>query len=389
VRAAALLLAVLLVLPVATGATGDVRAPRLGLPARGADEECAPDPPPVPVLPAVDDGRRVRVDVALTGPDGVVLTSELRTRSGRWAATSRVVTRPLLLDYDVEIACDNSGGLRPSAIGDPQVVPVREGLAIEVRPTFADGGRKVVLETALDAFDLDDPVESLATGARFLGEIDLPRGRRVRAEASGCVASGGTLALDLPVGGSTWRLALTPRRLGAIGSDGPAPDAVRIDLALRAGDEEVGRASLAALAGRAASLGVGRERWVLADYDVEVGCYISIADPVVRAVFDGIELTARADLSPDGRRVLLDLDGSLTTLDGEPRASPPRDVVNGRLHRVRRATRDVAADLVLTPGVPKALALDPLPDGREASLVVTASVHSREGDSPSGRRNPR
>jgi len=163
--------------------------------------------------------RRIAVDAEVRTPDGHVHRARLVAVPGRRASLTRTRTLRVVADYDVELACDNSGGLRPSAVGDPQLRSLLDGLALDVRP-FAVGGDRIALEVVFQAGRFDRPVDRFDTRALYLGEVDLPRYRGAVLSASGAVASGS--ALDLSVqgeGGEGFAVRLTPRLVNVPESD--------------------------------------------------------------------------------------------------------------------------------------------------------------------------
>jgi hypothetical protein len=124
---------------------------------------------------------------------------------------------------------------------------------------------------------------------------------------------------------------------------------VHVELALLAGGVEVGRAHLSALTGRTAVVRVGRQRLIVADWDVEVGCWNQIGDPIVTPVFAGMLARLRPCLSPDGGTILLDL--NLKHLDTEVMEPPASGTtVTGTIHPVRAAECTVVTDLALPNG---------------------------------------
>ena len=154
--------------------------------------------------------RRVAVSAEVRTPAGRVHRARLVAVPGCRGELERTRVLRVVPDYSTEIACDNSGGLRPSALGDPEMVSLRDGLVLDVRP-FALGKDRVALEVVFQAGRFDPHVERLDTGARFLGEVDLPRYRGVLLAASGTTAAGSPLDLSVQGGdGERYVVRLTP-----------------------------------------------------------------------------------------------------------------------------------------------------------------------------------
>jgi hypothetical protein len=129
---------------------------------------------------------------------------------GRTRAASRTRELVVLADYRPELACDDSGGLRPSAAGVPVVRTLRDGVAVDVRASPVTGGR-VAVEARVQWGAFDDPPERVSLGARYLGEMDLPRYRGGVARISGAVADGAALEATLRIGGEAVALRVVPR----------------------------------------------------------------------------------------------------------------------------------------------------------------------------------
>jgi hypothetical protein len=174
------------------------------------------------------------------------------------------------------------------------------------------------------------------------------------------------------VAGAPEEVAAVSRAVAALTT--PAARAVTVALTLRAGDEIVATAEIPALDGREAVLRAGRDRMVVADYDVEVGCYTQVPDPIVVPLFEGLFVRARPRFAPGGAAVLLDLDLRLSLLDGEPVVRPSGDPINGATHTVRVVERQTRVDLHLADGVPARLALGLRPDGRPLLAEVCARI---------------
>jgi hypothetical protein len=314
----------------------------------------------------------------------------------------------LVHDFDPELACDNSGGHFPCVVGDPRVRAVLDGLAVQTRASLVDGGPRVALEAFVQTGELTDVVTH-RTGARYIGAIELPTYRGAVAAVSGTVATGKPLVALL--GDTTVRL--TPRIEGPAGSgraldhglarvkpldvtlpaervweragavhklehgawlddyEDPLARTVRIELDLRAGDARVGSASLTALQGRTAFARIGTDRSLVRDHDVEVGCYVQIADPEVQPVFSGLIVRAVPRVAPDGRDVLLDL--TVRVQDAaEPETRALGEPVCSSLQVVRFVDRELSAELVVAEGETARLPLGRSVDGRPLVLEVRA-----------------
>jgi hypothetical protein len=157
--------------------------------------------------------RRIAVDAEIVTPDGRIHRARLIAAPGRRALLARTRSLRVMDDYTVELACDNSGGLRPSAVGDPRPHTFLDGLALDVRP-FVVGNDRVALEVLLQAGAFDAPVARLDTRARFLGDLDLPRYRGALLSASGATQLGVPLELMLAdAAGGRYALRLVPSLL--------------------------------------------------------------------------------------------------------------------------------------------------------------------------------
>lgn len=163
--------------------------------------------------------RRIAVDVEVRDSSGRVERARLITAPGRRALHSRTQVLRAVTDYEVELACDNSGGLRPSALGNPQPATLLDGLALDVC-AFVVGDGRIALEVVLQAGRFERPVARLDTQARFLGELDLPRYRGVLLSASGATQAGQALEVTLAgADGECYGVRLIPRVL-----DVPEPE---------------------------------------------------------------------------------------------------------------------------------------------------------------------
>ncbi len=174
--------------------------------------------------------RRVAVDAEVRTPDGRLHRGRLVAAPGRRALLARTRCLRVVANYSPELACDNSGGLRPSAVGDPLLESLLDGLALDVRP-FVVGTGRIALEVLLQAGRFERPVERLATRALYLGDLDLPRYHGALLSASGTTDAGQPLHLSLEgAEGERYDVRLTPRILDAPArEDGPRRTVHRLD----------------------------------------------------------------------------------------------------------------------------------------------------------------
>ncbi len=412
-----------------------------------------------------DLARRVRIDVVVTRPDGTELRGAILARPGRWGRLVRVRSHSIICDFDVELACDNSGGYSPSVVGDPIVGAALTGFAVEVRPFLVDGGGTIALEAVIQGERMVG-VDTFQTGARYLGAIELPTSRSAMAVVSGAVRSGeplvtrtsttegetvitltptvegesGTgklrlldagLAMVGPVevridtrekdqgvdrfwaleaateqlaGGDPARpfadFDITPTAedrtgflstlgggdLASAGSLGfqqavrekldrvlaPLARTARLHVTLRAGDVVMGRGILSALHGRTTFLRIGTDRNMIRGHDVEVGCYVQIADPIVTSYFDGFLIKARPRLTPDGRTILLSVNARIQGLGAKPVRRELNEKVCGALQLITMPSREIRAELMLAAGETVSLAAGHDRKGRPLVLEITS-----------------
>lgn len=409
-----------------------------------------------------DLARRVRIEVSVTRPDGTELRGEILARPGRWGRLVRVQSHSFVFDFDVELACDNSGGYFPCVIGDPIVGAALSGFAVEARPFLVDGGRRIALEAVIQAERLAE-ADTVLTGARYLGAIELPSSHTAMALVSGTVSTGESIVTRLRTAEGETVIRLTPHlegepgagklRLfdaglaligpvevlldtedegglprfwalqaatGRISSGAPArsfddlgiaPTAegqrgvietlgggdlatagslafqqsvrenldtllaplsrtARLEVTLRAGGEVIGRSVLSALHGRIAFLRIGTDRNMIRDHDVEVGCYVQIADPIVTPVFDGFLITARPRFAPDGKTLLLSVDARIQGLGARPVRRELGEQVCSSLQLITMPSREIRADLVLPGGETINLAAGRDREGRPLVLSI-------------------
>lgn len=357
---------------------------------------------------------RVRVEVAF--PDGTVESGTVAAPAGHWTSFGPTRSRRFLSDVDVEIACSNSAEGAPSCVPDPMVKTAFEGIAADLR-TFRTAGGGVGLEAIVQAGRFDEGTPFVPLEAAMEGRIQLPRWRGAVAVVAGRLDADTGLSARLegrdgPVGIRFVPTSIPPVRPGAAAgaaasaadaplpppggeeetsgtfgdwldlearelpwwsaSPPPPPDvrALVVDLRLLAAGDEIARYSLPALAGRTVVARAGTDETIVYDWDVEVGCYNAIGDPLVRSVFSGDAVRLLPRLSPRGRVVLLDL----AFVHRETQIAPPETTgakVVGILHSVRADRAGVDAELALVPGEPFRLAAGTTADGRPLTLEVT------------------
>ena len=151
----------------------------------------------------------------------------------------------------------------------------------------------------------------------------------------------------------------------------PLARTVEVEVTVRAGGDVVAGAPLTALNGRPALVRVGTDESMVSDHDVEVGCYVQIADPIVVTVFSGLFLRAVPRVAPDGRTVLVEFQGRVQWSSG-PEVRPLGTVVCGSLQTASVESRVIDAELVLG-AKPSRLQLGRAADGRPLELEVRAT----------------
>ncbi|MHC4473215.1 MAG: hypothetical protein ACYS99_19905, partial [Planctomycetota bacterium] len=110
------------------------------------------------------------------------------------------------------------------------------------------------------------------------------------------------------------------------------------------------------------------------DHDVEVGCYVAIADPVVQPVFSGWLVRAAPRVAPDGKTVLLDLRVRIQGIGDGPKVQALDEPVCGSLQVVRLSEREAFAEPVLRQGETVRLPLGRAEDGRPLEMEVRAAA---------------
>ncbi len=153
--------------------------------------------------------QRVVLDFEVTRPGGAVVRARLVTRPGEARAWHDTRTVPVVLDYDPEVACDNSGGERPSVIGDPIPVALEGGVVMTVRATPIEAGALVRLDATVQVGDVDEPAP-IPTRARYLGALTLPCYRGALLRASGVVAVGEAFTSAVETSHGRYGLRIVP-----------------------------------------------------------------------------------------------------------------------------------------------------------------------------------
>jgi hypothetical protein len=124
---------------------------------------------------------------------------------------------------------------------------------------------------------------------------------------------------------------------------------VIVKLSRRSGGREAARVVLPVLDGRVGVARAGRDDSIVEDWDVEVGCWNQIGDPIVGTVFTGDHARVRPRLSPDGKTVALDLRYEVR----EPMIGEPPDSgmeVTGAIHPVLGFLRAFRGEVTLPVG---------------------------------------
>ncbi len=170
-------------------------------------------------VPAVDDAARRRlaadlltridVDVEVEGA-GVRWRGTASAAPGHGVALATTTRRAFVTDVDPELACDNSGGFAPSALGNPVVRPLEDGVRVFVCPHLVAGGR-VLLEAVVAAGRFERPVPAVPTEARFLGTLDLARYEGALARMSGTVGPREALETSFSAGARRLAVHVTAR----------------------------------------------------------------------------------------------------------------------------------------------------------------------------------
>jgi len=287
---------------------------------------------------------------AVVAVSGTVAAGEplvARLRSARGETVVRLVP-------EVEGSA-GSGRLRALDVGLAQVKPLDVVLPAENSrsedKTWERAGAVHKPAYVASSFDCwEDVLAGLDEGGAFSAET----------------ARAGPVAAMGPIEFQEQAVARLSRRLA------PLARTVRLDLALRAGGDMAATASLTALHGRTAFVRVGADRSVVRDHDVEVGCFVQIADPEVQPVFSGTIVRAVPHVAPDGRSVLLDLTVRVQRMVGDPETRELGEPVCSSVQVVRLIERELSAELVVGEGETARLSLGRSTDGRVLVLEVRA-----------------
>lgn len=108
-----------------------------------------------------------------------------------------------------------------------------------------------------------------------------------------------------------------------LGNGAPVPQSFSAELVLRRGPNVIVRSTLALRSGAASSVAVGAEDELLYDWNVEVAQSASVADPLIRATFEGLCARLRVERDPAGA-IVLDIRGFGQARSGELRNLDPQ-----------------------------------------------------------------
>ncbi len=166
--------------------------------------------------------------------------------------------------------------------------------------------------------------------------------------------------------------------------EGRATGGARVTLRLRARSAD-GAPTLLAEAGAdladgiPASLVLGRERAYLADWDVEVAQEARVGDPIVKTLFDGLEVGLRATATPIEGTHALSLELRFVTASDALAARPTENECTGDVEVPDAREAFVSDDLVLEAGRPTVRDVGTLADGRrlELEIAVTPEPEAR------------
>jgi hypothetical protein len=148
---------------------------------------------------------------------------------------------------------------------------------------------------------------------------------------------------------------------------------VRTEVTVRSGDAILARADLRSLDGRPSAVRAGTDETFIADYDVEVGCYIQIADPIVDTLFAGWLVRVRPKIAPDGRSVRLEVllvDQTRDALAVRGTDEP----VSGIIHHPTVRAREDRLELVVRPGEITRTPLGRGPRGEPREVEIRATL---------------
>ncbi len=170
----------------------------------------------------------VLLEVELDSPWGQGRLSTT-VRPGQVARLGGAFVEARLRDYEPELACDNSGGWRPSALGNPVTYADAAGWGADLRPFRIPGSNDLALEVLLVAGGPVAPPSRLTAAPWSLGLLELPEGASALLLGSGRVAPGGTLALAARLGDERVSARVRARLVGRDRPAGEAPRLTRAD----------------------------------------------------------------------------------------------------------------------------------------------------------------
>ncbi len=159
---------------------------------------------------AVDVARRIEVDVEVIRADGTRTTGQIQVATGGRGNFQRVTGRDVVADYGVEIAGD---GNMPSAMGNPVVARVFDGVSVDVRAYDIEPGGRIALE-AICQTGAFAPARVETTHIHRLGTFDRTAYRGALACVSGRAMPNETIESRVALGDDTYTVRLTPRRTG-------------------------------------------------------------------------------------------------------------------------------------------------------------------------------
>ncbi len=184
--------------------------------------------------------------------------------------------------------------------------------------------------------------EVLAQLDRFLGDLARPVGRSVSIEARFLELDAKALAaLSADVG---------PLTAGSPFLNDEQASKLLAQALAEDGVHEVGAATACGLAGRRFSLSSLRTTAYVQDYDVEIATKSKIGDPVVGALTVGTVLDVRPQVSPDGKKILLDLRPVYAAASGPIDALDTRTGDVGKVHLPSVRSHETRSSLLLDDG---------------------------------------
>lgn len=164
------------------------------------------------LLASASVALRVRVEVDSPWGRGALSTT---VRPGQRARLGGTWQTRELRTYAPELACDNSGGLRPSALGKPVLEWGGGGWGAEVRPFLVPGSQALAVEVLVTAGARVGTAERLLAAATILGELELPTADLALLTGSGSLAPGQALLLQGALEGAAITARVTAEVLGA------------------------------------------------------------------------------------------------------------------------------------------------------------------------------